>query len=405
MISFEEARRIALGRARALPARSVPLVDAAGLVLSEDLRSETDLPPFDRSAMDGYAVRADDLARAGQELALAGEVGAGEAPSLVVGAGECARIFTGAVVPEGADTVVMQEVTEAAGAGRVRFREAAKGGANIARRGEDVRKGERILEAGRRLRAAELALAAAAGVADVAITPRPRVAVLSTGDELVPAGSPVRPGEIRDANGPAIAARLSSAGFEVKSLGIARDDPAETRAKVEQGLACECLVMSGGVSVGDRDFVPAALREMGVEILFEKVAMKPGRPLKFGVKGGVVVWGLPGNPVSVLIATELFVLPVLRKMSGVAGPGPRARRGTLASDYRKKPGRRVFVPARLAEQDGPDGGDQPPEVEPVEYHGSGDVSGYAQADAILTLPADSTGAAAGERVDYYLRED
>jgi len=408
MVPFEEALARALDAARVRGAKRRPLADAAGLVLAEDVRSATDLPPFNRSAMDGYAVRAGDVAEAGVELDVAGTVAAGVAPAFTVDEGACARIFTGAIVPVGADTVVMQEVTEPAGDSRVRFLEAAKPGKNIAWRGEDVREGEVVVESGRTLRAAEISLAAAAGVAEASVVPRPSVAVLSTGNELVPAGPSVSPGEIRDANGPALTARLASAGFAPTFLGIARDDPRETRDKIEKGLGYDCLVLSGGVSVGDLDFVPQALRELGVEMLFEKVAMKPGRPIKLGRRGDALVWGLPGNPVSVLIATEMFVLPTLRKMAGRADCVPRARRGTLARDYRKKPGRRVFVPARLVEQDGPDaggGGAGLPRVEPVEYHGSGDIAGYSRADAIFTLPADPGGAEKGAIVEYYLRED
>ncbi|MHC5054905.1 MAG: molybdopterin molybdotransferase MoeA [Planctomycetota bacterium] len=402
MVPLEEALARALDAARVRGAKRLPLADAAGLVLAEDARSATDLPPFNRSAMDGYAVRAGDVAEAGAELEVAGTVAAGVAPAFTVDEGRCARIFTGAIVPEGADTVVMQEETEAAGNSRVRFLEPAKPGKNIAWRGEDVRAGDVVVGSGRLLRAAEISLAAAAGVAEVSAIPRPSVAVLSTGNELVPAGPSVSPGEIRDANGPALTARLASADFAPTFLGIARDDPRETRDKIEEGLGYDCLVLSGGVSVGDLDFVPQALRELGVEMLFEKVAMKPGRPIKLGRRGDTLVWGLPGNPVSVLVATELLVLPSLRRMSGVEDCVPRARRGTLTRDYRKKSGRRTFAPARLVEAD--DEG-APPRVEPVEYHGSGDIAGYSRADAIFTLPAEPDGAEAGAIVEYYLRED
>jgi molybdopterin molybdotransferase len=402
MIPFEEALRIALENAPVLAARRMPLADAGGLVLGANVLSTTDLPPFNRSAMDGYAIRAADVAEPNVELEIEGVVPAGEAPTFTVSEGKCARIFTGAVVPEGADTVVMQEVTESAGETRVRFLEAAKPKTNIAWRGEDVREGEVVLEAGRALRAAEVSLASAVGVAEVAAIPRPRVAVLSTGNELVPAGPSIKPGEIRDANGPALMARLASAGFAPTFLGVARDDPGDTREKIEEGLSYDCLIMSGGVSVGDLDFVPQVLRELGVEMLFERVAMKPGKPIKFGRLGGTLVWGLPGNPVAVLVGAELLVLPSLRRMSGAANCAPRARTGTLTRECRKKAGRRGFLPARLVRQ-GED--DAAPGVEPVEYHGSGDIVGYSRSDVIFTLPADSSCVAAGETVEYYLRED
>ena len=405
MIPFEEALRIALEGVSVLDARRVPVTQASGLILAEDAASDTDLPPFDRAAMDGYAVRSADLAEPGCELVVTGEIAAGEEPTLEVAPGECVRIFTGAVTPEGADAVVMQEITSPGESeGRVRFAEAVEPGANIARRGEDVRAGDVVLRAGTRLGAARIALAAAAGVAELEVIPRPRVSVLSTGSELVPPGRPVRPGQIRDANGPALISRIESAGFAATFLGIARDDAAETTAKIEAGLESDCLLVSGGVSVGDRDFVPEVLKELGVEFHFSRVAVKPGKPTKFGLRGRRAVFGLPGNPVSALVITELLVLPVLRRMAGHEDAAPRARRGTLTGDARKKRGRRLFAPARLVNA-GADEGPDLPEVEPLEYHGSADLAAYSRADVLFTLPAESAGEPAGAEVDFYVRED
>jgi molybdopterin molybdotransferase len=405
MIPFEEALRMALEGVNVLDARRVPLTQASGLILAEDAASDTDLPPFDRAAMDGYAVRSADLTESGRELVVVGEVTAGEEPALEIAPGQCVRIFTGAVTPEGADAVAMQEITSPGGGeGRVRFAEAVEPGANIAKRGEDVRAGDVVLRAGARLGAARIALAAAAGVAELTVIPRPSVSVLSTGSELVPAGRPVRPGQIRDANGPALVSRIGSAGFAATFLGIAPDDADETTAKIEAGLESDCLVISGGVSVGDRDFVPEVLRDLGVEFRFSRVAVKPGKPTKFGLRGAQVVFGLPGNPVSALVVAELLVLPVLRRMAGREDTTPRARRGRLTRDTRKKKGRRLFAPARLVDA-GAGEGTGLPEVEPLEYHGSADLAAYSRTDVLFTLPAESAGEPAGAEVDFYVRED
>lgn len=420
MIPFEEALFAALEGARPLEARRVPLAEAVGLFLAEDAVSDTDLPPFDRSAMDGYALRASDLAEAGGELEVTGEISAGEEPAVQVAPGECVRIFTGAVVPEGADAVAIQEiasrvVAREGGEDRVRFAKAVEKGANIARRGEDVRADEVLLRAGTRLGAAEIALAAAAGLVQFSVIPRPCVSVLSTGNELVPPGGPVRPGRIRDANGPALVARLRSAGFDTVSfLGIAPDDAAETTSKIERGLESDCLLVSGGVSVGDRDIVPEVLEQLGVEFRFTSVAIKPGKPTKFGLKGRHVVFGLPGNPVSALVVTELFVLPALRKMAGEPGSARDVlrnwRRGTLTAEVRKKAGRRMFAPGRLADARAGEGAHAGParlcaEIEPLEYHGSADLAAYSRANVVFTLPAEAVGARAGDGVEFYMRED
>jgi len=398
MIPYEEALELALRSVEPLGTVCLPLERAAGSILAEDVRSETDLPPFDRAAMDGYAVRSSDLGAGGAELRLVGEVAAGAGPGRAVGPGECARVFTGAMVPEGADSVVMQEAAELPRPGVVRFRAPAAPGENVARRGEDVRAGQVVLERGRPVDAAAVALAAAAGCDRLEVVRRPAVSVLSTGSELVPAGSRARPPQTNDANGPALLARLRAAGFDASFLGIARDDPQELRAALERGLQSDCLVVTGGVSVGELDLVPGVLNELGVETVFSGVAIKPGKPTRFGARGRTAVWGLPGNPVSALVVTELLVLPVLRKMAGVMSFRPRPLRGILAGGVRKKPGRRLFAPARAAQ------GASHLDVEPLESHGAADLAAYARANALLTLREDSAGAAAGDEVELYALE-
>lgn len=396
MISFEEALNITLGAAPELEAVALPLEDAAGFHLAEDVAADSDLPPFDKSAMDGYAVRASDVPGPGEELKVEFEVSAGDEPGRGLSTGLCARIFTGAPVPEGADTVVIQEETGPGGSHRtVRFLAGARAGKNICRRGEDVRSGEVVISSGSLVRAAEVSLAAAAGRGRLRVWRRPLVTILSTGNELLAPGSAASGGRIRDSNGPALAARLRAARFEARYLGIARDDPRELRSSVEEGLSADVLVVSGGVSVGDRDLVPEVLKALGAELLFDSVAVKPGKPTKLARLGRRLVFGLPGNPFSALVIAEMLVLPALRKMSGDPEPVPPPVRGVLASDVRKKPGRRAFLPARLA------AADPGFQVHPVPSHGAADVASYARADCLLTLPADSGGAPAGSVVEVF----
>jgi len=399
VIHYEEALRIALDAVRPLDAERRPTRAAAGLVLAADAVARCDLPPFDRAAMDGYAVRSSDLAAPGRELVVVGEALAGRPAPVGPAPGECVRVFTGAVVPEGADAVVMQELTSRSPReGCVRFEEPACAGEDIALRGEDVRAGEVLMRAGTVLGAAEVGLATAADVPELAVVPRPTVSIVSTGNELVPAGTPLRAGAIRDANGPALAARLASAGLAVEFLGVARDEAGELSDILARGLAADCLIVSGGVSVGEHDLVPEALAGLGVGLRFESVAIKPGKPTKFGMKGQKAVFGVPGNPVSALVVTEFLVLPILRRMAGVKDAAPRPRRGVLSRDVRKKPGRMLFAPGRLVE----DG--RGCRVEPVESHGSADLVAYSRADVVFTLPADADGAPAGAKVEFYPRE-
>lgn len=400
MIPYEEALRLALSAVRSGAPVEVPLVDAVGCVLAEDVHSDTDLPPFDRSAMDGYAARAADVSRKGARLKVIGTIAAGDRPDVTVGEGEAVRIFTGAAVPEGADTVVMQEVTERSSDGvTVRFDAAAEAGDNIALRGEDIRSGDVALKAGATVRAGEVSLAAAVGRATLSVHRRPRIAIVSTGDELVAPGSPAEFGKIRDANGPALVARFRAAGFDATHLGIAADRPAAIGELLEQALEYECAVVSAGVSVGDRDLVPDALSKLGVEFVFTRVAMKPGKPTKLGVRGETVVLGLPGNPVSALAAVEVLFLPMLMKMAGHGDPPPRGS-GVLAGSVRKKTGRRLFAPALIEMNAG-----GAPRVIPVESNGSADLVALSKANAYLTLTAEATGAEAGDEVEFHARRD
>ncbi len=393
MPAFDEARRIILENVAPLGREEVPLARADGRVLAEEVRASRDLPPWDNSAMDGYAVRSADCA-APTTLVLSGyRTAGGEGPRVEPG---CAvKIMTGTPVPEGSDAVVPVEETEEEG-GRVRIRKAVRPGAHVRLRGEDLRAGERVVAAGTLLRPPEISLLASFGAAAVPVFRRARVAILSTGDELVGIGEPLDPGKIVDSNSHSLAAAVREAGGEPLLLGIARDTRESLAGKIGKGLAeADALVTSAGVSVGDKDLVLEVLEAQGVRRLFWKIDVKPGRPTAFGLKDGKPVFSLPGNPVSGMVIFEEFVRPALRKMMGHARPVKPLLRADLAEPVSKKAGRVELLRVRLAVVDGRlvarTAGDQ----------STGIVRTLVRADGIAVLPADRTGFAAGEPVDVH----
>jgi molybdopterin molybdotransferase len=345
MLPVDEALSRILARVAAAPSAAgdeVPLAEAHGRFLSADVVAGRPLPGVDNSAMDGFAVRAADLPGT---LPVVATITAGQRGASLA-AGTAVRIMTGAPLPAGADTVVMLEDSTAAGAGHVSL-PAAPVGDHVRRQGEDVAAGERVLGAGIRLGAGELGLLAALGVARPRVTRRPRVALLATGDELVSVDTAPGPGQVVDSSAYALAAQIRDAGAEPVYLGVARDDRAALVATLRQALGHDALVTTGGVSAGDKDHVRDALAEAGVVPDFWKVAMKPGKPLAFGTAGAVPVFGLPGNPVSSMVAFELFVRPALLALAGAAVvTRPRAP-VVLPGGYRKPPGRAHYLRARL----------------------------------------------------------
>ncbi len=388
MISPDEALRLVLAHTPRLEAVEAPVPEAVGAVLAEPVASDLDLPPFDKSAMDGYAARSADLARLPTELAVTEELSAGSVPSRPVEPGACARIMTGAPLPEGADLVVPVEDTEPAGEGRVRVLRARGPGRNVCVRGEDVRRGETVLEAGRRLRPAEVGLLASVGRERVRVVRRPRVAVLATGDELVPVSATPGPGQIRNANSWSLAACCGRVGIEFDDLGVARDTESDLHARLADGLARDLLLVSGGVSVGKWDFVPKVFEALGLRIRFATVRQKPGKPTVFATGEGGVVFGLPGNPVSTLVAFRLYVEAAIRAMMGEASPAPATVPAALAEAVTVRGDRRRYVPAVLRRSG--DGWT----VRPVPTHGSADLVAFCRADALA--PLEPGGHPAGE---------
>jgi molybdopterin molybdotransferase len=391
LLSVDEARRLILGRVEPLPSEAVPLAEAAGRVLAEDARATVDLPPFPSSAMDGFALRAAD---APGRLPVVARIAAGHPAPRPLGPGEAMAIATGGVVPEGADAVVPIEVVK--DDGDVVEVPAAETGAHVRPRGGDLARGDVVVEAGVILRPAELAALAAAGIAEVACARRPRAAVVTTGSELRRPGESLAPGQIFESNGVMLAAALASAGAVVEPQVSVADDDTEHREALEGGLEADMLVTSGGVSVGPHDLVRRIEQELGVEEVFWRVAVKPGKPISFGVRGSTLVFGLPGNPVSSLVGFELFVRPALLALQGARDPGPPFQPGVLRSSVRRNSRRDEFLRARVRSD-----GDSAV-LEPLTGQESHMIAHAAAADALVLAPRGEGELAAGSSVRYLL---
>jgi molybdopterin molybdotransferase len=386
MLEVAEALSLVLKHARPLRPTAAPLSPTLlDRVLAPDVRADRDSPPFDKSLRDGFAVRSSDCA-VERELRLVEEIAAGTIPRKSISPGECARIFTGAPIPKGADAVVMQEDTQSAG-DRIRILDySAQAGQWIFPRGSEMRAGEVVLAAGTPLGAAAIGLLANVGLAEVLVYPRPRVAVIATGDELVPVNVEPGPGQIRNSNGSMLAAQAHQAGADVRDCGIARDTEAELKAVIGTALAeSDVVLLAGGVSAGKLDLVPEVLAQLGVAPHFHKVRMKPGKPLLFGTRGETRVFGLPGNPVSAFVCFELFVRPALEKLAGKESTGPRTTALPLAEPIAESNDRPTYRPASI----------EGSAVRPLPWVGAPDLRGIAGADALIVLPAGESRLDAG----------
>jgi molybdopterin molybdotransferase len=388
MKSIGEAMREIAGCFEPAGVVRLPIVEALGSALAEDLLASADLPAFDNSAMDGYALRHADLTRGA--LRVAGESRAGGPWPEPLQAGCALRIFTGAPLPVGADTVAIQENAVRSGE-EVRFDPAPPPGANVRLRGSDLRAGAAALAQGQRLGPAEIALLAAQGHHGATVYRAPRVAIVSTGDELREIGADREPGTLVNSNAYALAALVREAGAEPWVLPIASDREDEIAARIEQALRADAVVSTGGVSVGEYDLVGKALARSGVEVRFWKVAVKPGKPVMFGMAGRVPVVGLPGNPVSAMVTFELFVRPGLRRMAGHAAPYPALLRVELEHDHRHGTGRPELARARLRA-----GADGRLFARLHAQQGSGSLPSMSGADALVVLDADVERFSAGQ---------
>ncbi len=390
LLALEAAQALVLERARPLGVERVALSEAIGRVLAESAAAVVDLPPFPSSAMDGYAVRSADTPG---RLPVVQRVAAGAPATRPLTQGEAMGIATGGMVPEGADAVIQHERV-VANDNEIEIPDSVASGANVRPVGRDVAAGHAVVQAGARLGPAQIGALAAAGVAEVVCGRRPRVAVLTTGTELREPGSPLGPGEVYEANGVMLAAQLAAEGALVTRLAAVADDDEEHRQALAEGLEHDVLVTSGGVSVGPHDLVRRVEAELGVEEVFWRVAVRPGKPVSFGVRGATLVFGLPGNPVSSLVGCELFVRPALRALQGTTDPGPWFGAGRLTVTVERNPARDDLLRARATVTD--DG----VSLEPVSGQESHMIVRAAEANALALVPRGDGGLRAGSVVRY-----
>lgn len=402
-LTVGEALESVLRVAPALPPEDVPYLEAVGRILQEEVRADADYPPFDKSLMDGYAVIAADVAAAPRRLRVLEEIAAGSDPARLrpLQPACASRIMTGAPLPPASDAVLIVEDSEPVPGdpGAVLAKVAVRSGDNVARRGGDARRGEVLLNRGDLLGPAEIGVLAACGRTRARVGRRPSLAVLATGDELVEPDRSPSPGRIRNSNGPLLLALARQAGATVRDLGIVGDRREALAAAIERGLEGDILALSGGVSMGAYDLVGETLRSLGVEILFDRVAIKPGRPFTFGTRDRTLVFGCPGNPVSTYVIFQVFGRPAIRKMIGFAEPSPAPVRGILRGAVRQRPGRTGYYQtrARLSE------GGCVAEILPTS--GSADFVSCARGNALAVVPAEVASMQSGDAIDILLLED
>jgi len=401
MLTYEQARQEVIKQLTEKKGpratEQVRVGDALGYVLAQEVKTDREYPPFNRATRDGYAVFAADV-KAGVTLKCTGEIKAGDRVSKELWAETCVQIMTGAAVPSGADAVVMIEHTVRDG-DEVRFERAAVTGQNFVPRGSEARAGQMLLTPGMRLGYAELALAAQVGAAELKCAQKPRVAILSTGDEIVPVDSIPGRFQIRNSNSVSLAAQVRLAGGKPVLLGNAMDREDDLSSKIRRGLQEDLLVLSGGVSMGKYDLVEKVLREMETEFYFDAVAIRPGKPAVFGKCREKFVFGLPGNPVSTMVTFELFVAPAVDLLSGAEARDLLQLDARLGEALDEKPGVTHFLPARM------EGNGANREVVALKWQGSGDIAALARSNCFVVVPAEKEKIEVGERVEVMVRRD
>ncbi len=386
MISYDEAKALMLGAARFLPTENLPLDEAAGRILAEDLHSDIDMPPFDKSAMDGYACRRKDLASS--HLVVIEEIPAGVWPQKAISQGTCARILTGAPVPEGADCVVMQEHTERDGSSLRILKHDAAG--NICRKAEDISVGDLVIEKGERITPAHIAVMASVGATFPLVYCQPRVAIFATGDELVDYSICPGPAQIRNSNSWQLTAQLRSMGAIASNCGILPDKEEIMIESMEKAMkSADLLLLSGGVSTGDYDLVPGILKKLGFELSFQSVALQPGRPTVFGQKGPHYCCGLPGNPIAAFVIMELLAKPFLYRLMGHNHKPLVVEARITKPLQRKKSPRQACIPVRFV---------SPDQVEPLPYHGPAHINTMIGSDGLIISPSGALNLSIGDKV-------
>ncbi len=401
MLRFEEARQRVIDEAgrndSPLKTQFLPIHDSLGFVTAQDVRSDREYPPFNRSTRDGYAIHAGESG-AGRTLRCVGEIKAGDSVTDPLAPGTCIQIMTGAAVPANADAVVMIEFTSRTGE-LVTFQAETKAGQNIVPKGSEARTGDFVLRAGQRLGFAELAIAAQVGRTSLSCYRKPHVAILSTGDEVVAIAETPGPFHIRNSNSVSLAAQVRLAGGEPVLLGNAGDRVEELSAKIEQGLLEDMLILSGGVSMGKYDLVEGVLKSLGGEFFFDAVAVRPGKPTVVGRVREKLVFGLPGNPVSTMVTFGLFAIPAIDVLSG-AEPRPLGLlEATAGEALHEKTGLTHFLPGRIEWIDGR------PVAKPLRWQGSGDIGTLSKANCFLVVPSDRQNIGLGEIISVLPRWD
>jgi len=381
-----------------MPVESVPLRDSVRRILRDDVLSDADSPPFDKAIRDGFAVRVEDLGSIPVVLSVVGESRAGLAADVTVERGQCCEIMTGAPLPAGSNAVVMVENTERVSPNSVRILRGVRENEGLLRRGAEARQGELILRSGRRIGLADLGLLAGNGKSTVSVSAKPSVAVIATGDELVEVEETPKPDQIRNSNSYTICAQVEEAGARPTALGIARDDLDDLRRKICQGLEQDILIVSGGVSVGKYDLVEKVFAEFGVEVLFDKIAMKPGKPTVFGHRGQTYVFGLPGNPISTMVAFHMFVRPLILFLLKAENTAPKVLEAKLEAPAKCDPERAALVPALVRF----DGGQY--WIRPAPWKGSSDLVGLSRANALIMIPRRSGTLESGQNAQFLLME-
>ncbi|MDI6752206.1 MAG: molybdopterin molybdotransferase MoeA [bacterium] len=390
-MTFEDAFSKVIDSVKRLPPEEVDLLSGLGCVLAGDIKARFDIPPFDKSAMDGYAVRSEDLSSQ-NELLCIGELPAGIFQKFVVNKGECVRIMTGSPLPSGADAVVMKEDTEEKKE-RIRILKPLRPLENVCSKGEDIQKGDIVLSHGSLLKAIEISLAASLGYTKVKIYRRPKVSILATGNEIIEPGEAISFGKIFNSNSYLLISILSLMKIPYTYLGIAKDNEDGLRSKIEEGLKSDLFILSGGVSVGDYDLVPKVLSVYNVKKIFHGISIKPGKPVFFGKTKKCFVFGLPGNPVSVFVGFLLFIKPALDKMMG-RRPDLDIQKGRLTVDYHQKPGRKQFFPVKAIFDEGW-------LVTPIkDYHGSADLASLSEANGFMIADSETSHLPKGANVEF-----
>ncbi len=394
MITVDAAMKIVTEAVKPLSPTIVNFEDGLGLCLAHDIQSDIDMPPFNRSAMDGYAVIAEDTANAPVELLIIENIAAGYAPVKKVQRGQASKIMTGAATPEGADAVVKFEETENLTTGnRVRILKPVKKGSNISNRGEDMKIGQTVLLKGTPIRPQEIGILATVGKSRVEVFPAPTIGIISTGDELVDVERKPSPVQIRNSNGYSLSAQARRMGADVELLGIVKDTKKEIFDMIQRGLKKDILIMSGGVSMGEYDLVGEVMKDINTRIYFEKVALRPGKPVIFGRKDDTLIFALPGNPVASFVTFELFIYPAIRKMMGFTAMHRNMVKAFLDTEIVVKRKRREYRPALFRTQDNVS------YVSPVEWHGSADLLSTTRANSLLIVREDVEKYAVGHLID------